>query len=127
EHSLLVVARRCGRARDEHDLAAVAVDVRLEEGDLVPIGRVLDDGHALLERVGRDYGPFVSKELLDAAELDEGDRDRPMLRLALLEQQVLADRDRQAPRKVERIDAADGLRAGTFNVGLPPEEDRVVL
>ena len=52
QHPLLVVVGAARRAGGEHDLAAVAVDVGLEERDVVVGAGVLDVAHDLVERVG---------------------------------------------------------------------------
>src|SRR5439155_10622929 len=52
EHAFLVVAAAAGSPGDQHDLAAVAVDVGFEKGDVVIRRRVLDVADAFVQRRG---------------------------------------------------------------------------
>ena len=95
QHALLVASAAARRARDEHDLAAVAVDVGLEEGHVVLGGRPLDVADALVERLGDGGRPGGAGEVVRAPEAHEGDGDRAVLGLALLGQHLRPHRARE--------------------------------
>ena len=82
QEPLLVVPGGLRRARDEHDAAAVPVDVALEERDAVPVGGALQAADELVERVGgRLRRPRVLDQRVRAREAHEADRGVTVLAL----------------------------------------------
>ena len=61
QHPLLVVADHARCARDHHELAAVDVDVGLEEAHLVLVGRPLDRVDELVQGGGAGLGPLAAR------------------------------------------------------------------
>ena len=80
-HLLVVVATTDGDSGSEDDLAAVAVDVTREEGDVELIGGVLDRTHERVDGVLRGIGSGFLDQAIDAIEMDEGDERVAMLAL----------------------------------------------
>ena len=66
QHPLLVVVGAARSAGGEHDLAAVAVDVGLEEGDVVVGAGVLDVAHDVVERLGQRARPLRGEQRVGA-------------------------------------------------------------
>jgi hypothetical protein len=71
DDALLVLALGLGRPGDEDDLAAVAVDVGLEERHAVLVGHLLRTRDERLERVRELVRPARFEHLVDTAEVDE--------------------------------------------------------
>ena len=99
QHPLLVVVGAARSAGGEHDLAAVAVDVGLEEGDVVVGAGVLDVAHDVVERLGEGARPLRGEQRIGAGELHEGHGDQAVLRLDGAAEQVGPDRGRQHVRR----------------------------
>ncbi len=98
---LLILAFGLRRASDEDDLAAVAVDVTLEEGDPVLVRDLLGAADELVEDAFQPVGAFLGKQIIDPAEVDERDGGLPVLRLGLAVRKLAADRGRDAAVQVE--------------------------
>ena len=82
QDALLVLARGLGRAGDEDHLAAVGVDVGLEERDAVLVGDPLRArDRARRARAATSLGAGLREQGVDAAEVHEGDRGLPVLGL----------------------------------------------
>ena len=95
QHPLLVPARTARCARDEQDLAAVPVDVGLEERHAVLSGRGLHAAHALVQGVGDRPDALSFSQGVRTAELHEGNRDGAMLRFSWRVEDVVAQDRRQ--------------------------------
>jgi hypothetical protein len=123
EHPLLVVsaARRC--SGDEHDLAAPGSDVRVEERDLVLEGDALDRVETLLEGVGDRVRAGRREQLVGSAEVEERDRERPVLRLAAAFDQVATDRHGHAAPEIDVRDVTDAVRPVDLDDGRACEHD----
>jgi hypothetical protein len=76
----------------------------------MPCDRLLHDPDALVECAGDLLPALLANERVGAAELDERDRDRPVLGLAVRAQEVGADRLRQTVLDREVRDVAHGRR-----------------
>ena len=96
QQPLLVLALRLRRAGDEDHLGAVGVDVGLEEGDAVLLGRPLRCHDELLENGRRLLRPGAGEQRVDAPEVDEADGRLAVLRLALASLEMAANRLRHA-------------------------------
>ncbi len=92
EHALLVVAERTRHARDEDDLAAVVVDIRPEERDVVRVGRALHVDDELFDRGRERAGALVLEHRVGAVEVEERDRGVAVLRVLATGEEVGADR-----------------------------------
>ncbi len=103
EHPLLVVVRAARRAGGEHDLAAVAVDVGLEERHVVPRRRLLHVADRLVEGGREGVRTLLRQQRVRPGELHERHGDLPVLGVAGRLLQVLADRDRQGGPDVEAV------------------------
>ncbi len=110
KHPLRIVAGARGCAGGEHDLAAVAVEVGLEERHLVVGHGVGDGADAVVERLGGRFGALLGEQAVGAGERHERDRDVPVLGLARSLQQVVADRDGEAAYDVLGPRLADDAR-----------------
>ncbi len=117
QHPLLVVAARVGRSRHQDDLAAVAVHVGAQERDAVAVGGLLDGGDEPVERERREVSLVVREHLVHPLEVDERDRDLPMLGVRPSLQEMLADRDRDAGRELVGVAAVHRLGRDRHDVG----------
>ena len=109
QNALLVLARRLGRAGDEDHLAAVGVDVGLEEGDAVLVGHPLRARDQLVEHLGHAFGAGVGEQGVDAAEMDERDRGLPVLGLGATVRDHAADRRGNAGREIDALERRQRL------------------
>ena len=124
QHPLLVVTCARRRTRGQQRLHAPLADVGLVERHLIAEGGFLDRADALVERLGERFRAEPSEQHVGVHQVDEGGGDRPVLRLAALEQHVGASRDRDALSDVEATDVTDIGSALTLHVGRRDEEQR---
>src|SRR4029453_8403933 len=82
---LLVVPAAPGGSCHEDDLAAVGVDVGREERHREPLAGALHVGDQILESVRERRGSLAREEVVRARELQEGNANRTVLRLTLLD------------------------------------------
>ena len=87
-------------------MPAVDVDVRLEPGQPELRRHTAHDRTERVESLADPGRPLLCEQRLDAGELHEGGRDLPVLRLAGLEPQGGAKRDRD-----ERLEISDSGRS----------------
>ena len=127
EHPLLVVPGARRRAGGQQRLDARLADVGLVEGHLVAQRRLLDGAHPLVEAAAQRLGPDLLEQPVRVHHVDEGGRDRPMLGLALAQQDVVPCRDRDGRRDVEALDVADERRALALDLGRRAQERDAVL
>ena len=106
QHSLLVGPGGRGSAGGQVELAPVDVDVRLQPGQPELRRHTAHDRAERVESLADSGWSPLCEQRLDAAELHEGGRDLPVLRLAGLEPQVGAKRDRD-----ERLELEDRGRS----------------
>ena len=74
---LFVLAFGLRRAGDEDDLAAVAVDVTLEESDPVLVRDLLGAADEFVQGAFQPVGALLGKQIVDPAEVDECDGGLP--------------------------------------------------
>ena len=98
EHPFLVVPDHARRADAQANLAAVGGDVGIEEADLVALARVLDDRDEPVEPVSSRVNAVIGDDPVELAELQEGNRRRPVLGSGVAPEQMLADDRRQTAR-----------------------------
>jgi hypothetical protein len=79
QHAFLVVPDRPRRAGAHAQLPPIGGDIGVEEADLVAVGRVLDEAHDLVEALGGGARTVLVDEVVESAELEEGDRRASML------------------------------------------------
>ena len=79
EQLFSVVLAPPGRARSEHELAAVRLGVAIQERDEVPCGGRLDDLHQPAEALRRHSGALPIDDRVEPVEPNERDRDAAML------------------------------------------------
>ena len=107
---LLVLALGLRRARDQDQLAAVAVDVGLEERDAVLAGDALRGADELVAAASASSSALSLREqVVHAAEVHEGNRRLPVLGLGVPALEVAPDRRRDAPAEVEPVERRQGL------------------
>ena len=107
QHPLLVVVRTPRRPGREHDLAAVAGEVGLEERHVVVRAGALDVEHHLVQGGRERVGPFRTQQLVGSREPHERHRDHPMLWLPDAGEHVCPDRGWQ---RAGRVDAGRLVR-----------------
>ena len=90
-----VVAGAQGSPRQQHQLPALDVDVRLVQRDPVPGDRVLHVADQLVDGRGQPAGSLFGEQPVGAVEAQEGRSDHPVLRLALVLGEVDAELGRQ--------------------------------
>ena len=104
QHPLHVVLRHARRAGDQDDPRSVAIDVALEEADLV-LGRgVLHRLHHLCDGRRRGRRPLALHERVGPREADERDGRLPMLGLGDIRREVRADQARDAVHERQVVD-----------------------
>ncbi len=113
QHPLLVVADHARRAGGERDLAAVRVDVGLQEADLELVAGGPDVRDELVDRVGDRLEALRGEQRVDAVEAQERGRDHAVLGLRLAAGDVCAHlaREELLDRRLRRADGELG-RAG---------------
>ena len=79
EHALLVVPERLRRAGDEDDPATVAIDVALEERDVVIVRCLLDRSRKHVDRLRGGHRAFRRDDLVGSGVADERDRSMAVL------------------------------------------------
>jgi hypothetical protein len=128
QHPLLVGPRARGRTGGQIELAAVDVDVRLEERDPELRRHPADERAEPGERLVHGSGPALSEQGLDAGELEEAGRDLAVLGLAGFEAQVGAESDGHVRLEVGRrrrwSEVLDDGRGGGVRVGVDREQGR---
>ena len=109
QNALLVLARRLGRAGDDDHLAAVRVDVGLEERDAVLVRHPLGARDQFVEHYGHAFGAEFGQQRVDAAEMHEGDRGLPVLGLGATVRDHAADRAGNADREIDTLERRQRL------------------
>ena len=127
EHPLLVVAGARRRPGCQERLDARLSDIGLVERHLELEGGFLDLADPLVEADGERLGADLREQLVRIHHVDERGGDRPMLGLALLEEDVAAGRDRNARGDVDPADVAHVRRPAPAHFRRSGQEDRRVL
>ena len=98
QHPVLVVGRRGGRAADGEDLARADVRIGAQERHAVLAAGALRAGDELVQLLGGRRRAVARQQLVEAAELREGDRDEAVLALGVRAEMVVQRRGQAAAR-----------------------------